>query len=216
MCCECVLFVGCFVHSFVRSLGIQLCVGCLHSFILVLFFFSFQSARQRNTFFSVICPRFQTSITFFSRNFFVSLSPPYMFIFYFSSFFFTQLFFDGYLMVFFPIFFSFSPKPTSRYDTIYRNFRSVPLKSQLNTYTEKGKIPVLDFLSTALESVEYERALTRGLVSVCIRRFFSFARLFKVYMNFTYKYIYCYVWLYHKLFCCCCYCCVTKFYIASI
>lgn len=42
--------------------------------------------------------------------------------------------------------------------------RSVPLKSQLNTYTEKGKIPVLDFLSAALESAEYERALARGLV----------------------------------------------------
>lgn len=45
------------------------------------------------------------------------------------------------------------------------HIRSVPLKSQLNTYTEKGKIPVLDFLSAALESVEYERALARGLVS---------------------------------------------------
>lgn len=49
--------------------------------------------------------------------------------------------------------------------------RSVPLKSQLNTYTEKGKIPVLDFLSAALESVEYERALARGLVSAnCMLR----------------------------------------------
>lgn len=44
--------------------------------------------------------------------------------------------------------------------------RSVPLKSQLSTYTEKGKIPVLDFLSAALESAEYERALARGLVSI--------------------------------------------------
>lgn len=43
--------------------------------------------------------------------------------------------------------------------------RSVPLKSHLSTYTEKGKIPVLDFLSAALESAEYERALARGLVS---------------------------------------------------
>lgn len=42
--------------------------------------------------------------------------------------------------------------------------RSVPLKSHLSTYTEKGKIPVLDFLSAALESAEYERALARGLV----------------------------------------------------
>lgn len=78
------------------------------------------------------------------------------------------------------------------------NFRSVPLKSQLNTYTEKGKIPVLDFLSTALESVEYERALTRGLVSfasfiffpsslpLCVLLFFFF--LLKV-TNFT-TYIY--------------------------
>lgn len=42
--------------------------------------------------------------------------------------------------------------------------RSVPLKSHLSTYTEKGKISVLDFLSAALESAEYERALARGLV----------------------------------------------------
>ncbi|XP_055309432.1 1-phosphatidylinositol 4,5-bisphosphate phosphodiesterase epsilon-1-like, partial [Sitodiplosis mosellana] len=41
---------------------------------------------------------------------------------------------------------------------ITTGLRSVPLKSQLNTYTEKGKIPVLDFLSAALESAEYERA----------------------------------------------------------
>lgn len=32
---------------------------------------------------------------------------------------------------------------------------------------DKGKVPVLDFLAAALESVEYERALTRGLVSGC-------------------------------------------------
>lgn len=39
------------------------------------------------------------------------------------------------------------------------------LKSLLTTFTEKGKIPVLEFLSAALESAEYERALARGLVS---------------------------------------------------
>lgn len=33
-------------------------------------------------------------------------------------------------------------------------------------FPDKGKVPVLDFLAAALESVEYERALTRGLVSV--------------------------------------------------
>lgn len=40
------------------------------------------------------------------------------------------------------------------------------MKSQLATFTEKGKIPVLDFLSAALESAEYERALARAIVSV--------------------------------------------------
>lgn len=39
------------------------------------------------------------------------------------------------------------------------------MKSQLASFTEKGKIPVLDFLSAALESAEYERALTRAIVS---------------------------------------------------
>lgn len=50
----------------------------------------------------------------------------------------------------------------------------MPLKSQLNTYTEKGKIPVLDFLSAALESVEYERALARGLVSLTLHFFLQY------------------------------------------
>lgn len=44
-------------------------------------------------------------------------------------------------------------------------FRSIQMKSQLASFTEKGKIPVLDFLSAALESAEYERALTRAIVS---------------------------------------------------
>lgn len=39
------------------------------------------------------------------------------------------------------------------------------MKSQLASFTEKGKIPVLDFLSAALESAEYERALARAVVS---------------------------------------------------
>lgn len=43
--------------------------------------------------------------------------------------------------------------------------RSIQMKSQLASFTEKGKIPVLDFLSAALESAEYERALTRAIVS---------------------------------------------------
>lgn len=42
------------------------------------------------------------------------------------------------------------------------------LKSLLTTFTEKGKIPVLEFLSAAIESAEYERALARGLVSSAI------------------------------------------------
>lgn len=44
-------------------------------------------------------------------------------------------------------------------------FRSIQMKSQLASFTEKGKIPVLDFLSAALESAEYERALARAIVS---------------------------------------------------
>lgn len=40
------------------------------------------------------------------------------------------------------------------------------MKSQLASFTEKGKIPVLDFLSAALESAEYERAVARAVVSI--------------------------------------------------
>lgn len=91
-------------------------------------------------------------------------------------------------MAFFSLSFCILFRPHSNDDT-YRNFRSVPLKSQLNTYTEKGKIPVLDFLSTALESVEYERALTRGLVSVAHRFRFSFQFLFRCYQSLNKFYL---------------------------
>ncbi|KAG4077316.1 hypothetical protein HA402_009717 [Bradysia odoriphaga] len=46
---------------------------------------------------------------------------------------------------------------------ITTGLRSIQLKSLLTTFTDKGKIPVLEFLSAALESAEYERALGRGL-----------------------------------------------------
>lgn len=54
--------------------------------------------------------------------------------------------------------------------TIYifsSHFRPRPIRSiKPKHFPDKGKVPVLDFLAAALESVEYERALTRGLVSV--------------------------------------------------
>lgn len=48
----------------------------------------------------------------------------------------------------------------------YMERSSLQLKSLLTTFTDKGKIPALEFLSAAIESAEYERALARGLVSV--------------------------------------------------
>lgn len=45
--------------------------------------------------------------------------------------------------------------------------RSIKPKHFWSSSVEKGKNPVLDFLSAALESVEYERALARGLVRYC-------------------------------------------------
>lgn len=44
------------------------------------------------------------------------------------------------------------------------DFRSIQLRPLLSTFTDKGKIPVLEFLSAAIASAEYERALARGLV----------------------------------------------------
>lgn len=55
-------------------------------------------------------------------------------------------------------------------------YRSVQLKSLITTFTERGKIPVLEFLSAALESAEYERALTRGLVWFLKSRIVSFVQ----------------------------------------
>ncbi|XP_055387765.1 1-phosphatidylinositol 4,5-bisphosphate phosphodiesterase epsilon-1-like [Condylostylus longicornis] len=46
---------------------------------------------------------------------------------------------------------------------ITTGLKSPQLKQLISTFADKGKIPALDFLSAALESVEYEKALTRGL-----------------------------------------------------
>lgn len=176
----------CFVRAFVYlELGIQLCVG--RSVWLFALFHSCFSPP----FFHSICPTATAQHFFPSRDlpqisdFDYIFSPKLLRISSLHIFFhsLSQLFFvDGCLMAFFSLFFCILFRPHSNDDT-YRNFRSVPLKSQLNTYTEKGKIPVLDFLSTALESVEYERALTRGLVSVAHRFRFSFQFLFRCYQS---------------------------------
>lgn len=162
----CLVFVRWFIFVHTSLVCYEFnCTSDVCSFILSLPFerssctlsFFIQSARQHR-------PRFYSSITFFKTS---SSHSCFSFSFLSFSFFSLTHWMLLLLLLFLMIhwwyscFFLFLFKRTP-----YHNFRSVPLKSQLNTYTEKGKIPVLDFLSTALESVEYERALTRGLVSI--------------------------------------------------